>query len=132
MKKRSLYSICRNDIFLAAAFALAAVLLLLLFFTSQNGTNADTVVITIDGQKYEEYSLDKDQTITIDNERGKNVIQIINGTVMMIEADCPDGYCISKGSISRNGNTIVCLPHRLVVEIKLSKQEEDDIDIIAK
>ena len=35
----------------------------------------------------------------------------------MKEADCPDGYCKEQGRISGQKQTIVCLPHKLVVEV---------------
>ena len=50
----------------------------------------------------------------------------------MEEADCPDGYCKEQGHISKNKQTIVCLPHKLVVEISddSEKSEPDSVDMI--
>ncbi|MBN2259150.1 MAG: NusG domain II-containing protein [Clostridiales bacterium] len=53
----------------------------------------------------------------IDNELGYNKILINNGVVTMLEADCRDQICVLSKAISKAGETIVCLPHRVVVEI---------------
>ena len=45
----------------------------------------------------------------------------------MKEANCPDKLCIHQGKISKNGETIVCLPHGLIVEIKSDDNPELDI-----
>ena len=35
----------------------------------------------------------------------------------MEDADCPDKVCVKTGKIKKPGQTIVCLPHRTVIEI---------------
>lgn len=50
--------------------------------------------------------------------------------VRVIEADCPDQIDVKQGYISRVGEIIVCLPNKLIIEIK-GLAEEDDIDIIS-
>ena len=53
----------------------------------------------------------------------------------MTEADCPDKICVNTGKISKIGETIVCLPHRVVVEIQgeVSQSDSDDsIDSVVK
>ena len=95
------------------------------------GDEGGTVQITIDGDVYGTYSLDEDQTITVSNDYGTNIVVIENGKVHMEEADCPDGYCEDQGEINRSNQTIVCLPHKLVVSI-ISSQEDDDMDVIVQ
>ena len=93
------------------------------------------------GEKYSEVYLDGEliKTISIDNtantegftvktEHGFNVIRVENGMVRIIEADCPDKVCVKDGSISEPGEILVCLPHKIVVEIKgESKGEIDEL-----
>ena len=50
-----------------------------------------------------------------------NTIKIKNNTVSIIESDCKDKLCIKQGEISRQGESIICLPNRFVVEIKSAK-----------
>ena len=49
----------------------------------------------------------------------------------MYEADCPDQICYSPEFVSKPGETIVCLPHRVVVEVKGEAPDKDGTDIIA-
>lgn len=70
----------------------------------QNGT----VIMT--------FPLDREMEKTItDKTGGSNTFRIENGRVTMIAASCGDKTCINTGAISHTGESIVCLPHRLVL-----------------
>jgi len=58
-----------------------------------------------------------------------NTVQIIGGTAIIISANCPDGHCLRQAPIMYSGQTIVCLPHRLVVQIRAAADSEFDIII---
>ena len=97
--------------------AIAIVLLLsvagfLLF--ARRGESGSTVVISRDGKVVGSYSLSENREIDFEG----NTVVVDSGSVYMKDADCPDKYCVSQGRISREGESIVCLPHRLVVEVK--------------
>lgn len=136
MKKVSRYSLCKHDIYLAAALAAAAVLLFMLFLFLRGDKPGNRVTVTVQGTIYGTYRLDEEQDIPVDTELGHNLIHISKGTVTMQEADCPDGYCISRGGISHDKETIVCLPHRLVAEIQYSDVQrlpgQDEVDAISQ
>ena len=124
----------KKDLIFIFSILIFAVFLLLIQRVYGNAQGeADMVKITVDQKLYVTYDLNKNQTITIQNDLGINTIQIQNKDVWMEEADCPDGYCKEQGHISKNKQTIVCLPHKLVVEISdvSEKSESDSVDIIA-
>lgn len=124
----------KKDLIFIFSILIVAVFLLLIQRVYGNAQGeADMVKITVDQKLYGTYELNKNQTITIQNDLGINTIQIQNKDVWMEEADCPDGYCKEQGHISKNKQTIVCLPHKLVVEISddSEKSESDSVDIIA-
>ena len=126
----SLFSTC---IFIFSILIFAVFLLLIQRVYGNAQGEADMVKITVNQKLCGTYDLNKNQTITIQNDSGINAIQIQNKKVWMEEADCPDGYCKEQGHISKNKQTIVCLPHKLVVEISddSEKSESDSVDIIA-
>ncbi len=93
------------------------------FFLEESGAS---VVIEVNGEVYGTYSLGKDQTIKIND---TNVLTISDGTAYMSEANCPDGLCINQGRISSNGEMIVCLPNRIVVQVSDADAENDENDI---
>jgi len=41
----------------------------------------------------------------------------------MQEADCPDQVCVNTRPADREGQSIVCLPNRVVVEVRGSKKD---------
>lgn len=86
--------------------------------------------ISVDGKVYGEYSLEDKQEIKIGD---TNVCQIEeDGTVSMTEADCPDHLCVKQGKIKEFGESIVCLPNKVVLEIVTDKKTAEEIDSIAK
>lgn len=134
MKHDSIWKINKYDIILAAVLAVAAVLLYVVLFSIKGNEPGKTAVITVNGSLYGTYDLGTDRDILVETEQGMNLIRIEDGKIRVSDADCPDKYCVSDGSISRTGDTLVCLPHRLVVEIRSDKAapDEDDVDVIAR
>ncbi|WP_407891828.1 NusG domain II-containing protein [Lacticaseibacillus sp. N501-2] len=47
-----------------------------------------------------------------------NTIVATGNQIQIKDANCQDQVCVRKGKISKPGQTIVCLPHKLLVEIK--------------
>lgn len=58
-----------------------------------------------------------------------NTIEIIDETIRIKGATCTDQVCVKTGFISRPGETIVCLPHKLLIEIETMNGETEDIII---
>lgn len=66
------------------------------------------------------------KTIEVKTKLGRNVIQIENGGARMVDADCPDKICVKEGFKNKVGQTIICLPNKLVVEINGEDKAETD------
>ena len=120
----------KKDCILIMAVLFVAVLSALIIVLLQ-GDEGQTVRITIDGEIYGEYSLSDHQTIVIDGAYGHNRIIIEGGAAYMDEADCPDKYCMDYNPVSKGNETIICLPHRLVVEV-IGKTGLMQPDVIAQ
>lgn len=115
-------------------FLLITVIILMIVISAYMALSAwrdkgDAVRITVDGKLYGEYNLSQDQTITVDEPLGFNRIVIENGAVHMDEADCPDKYCMEYKPIQNGGQTIICLPHKLVIEV-IGEQSVQQADVI--
>ena len=106
----------------------AAAFLIINFAVKKDGSYA---VIKVDGNEIKTLDLNSGETTIEVNgyQGGVNKVVINDGKVSMTEADCPDELCVKTGKISRVGETIVCLPHRVVVEIKGS-QDDDSIESV--
>ncbi len=87
----------------------------------------DTVTIAVDGEFYRSVPLSENTEILVDNGYGKNTVIVKNGEVYVTDADCPDKLC-EKESISKSGESIVCLPNRLSVTVE--GEDEKEVDVI--
>ena len=90
------------------------VLIVIITMMLNSHDSGDIVRITINNEVYGQYDLHKNQTINIHDE---NIIVIQDNEVYMKEANCPDKLCVNQGNIDISGESIICLPHQLVVEI---------------
>ncbi len=104
----------KGDWILAAAVLLIAGLLGTWFLLGKS--EGKQVVVTIDGQEFGTYPLDKDQVIEIGD---GNRLEIHDGTADMTWADCPDQVCVHAAPISQEQELIVCMPHKVIVAVKV-------------
>ena len=121
----------KKDICLILVFLLIAGLI---YLFTRNGEVGNQVRITLDGKEYGTYSLTENQEIPVQSEYGCNIVQIKDGMVFMKDADCPDKYCIHQGKTARKNKSIVCLPHKLMVEVVEASKDKpaDGIDAMAQ
>lgn len=110
---------------------LAAGLLLSLavWLTSRPGARVE---VRVDGELTGSYSLSEDGEYRLEGMGGSNLLVIESGSARIAEADCPDGLCVGMGIIQKAGQSIVCLPHRLVVSIVAAEPSENPVDVIAE
>ena len=81
------------------------------------GDGADTVTVKVDGKVTGTYPLAKNQKI---------ILTIKNGKAKMTDADCPDQLCVHQKAASKNHESIICLPNKVVVEVDGSEESEFD------
>lgn len=117
---------------------LAAVALWMQIRTSQRDAAADkTAAIYQNGRLLRRIPLERDieDTCTIESsDGGSNTIQISDGKIGIIDADCPDRLCVKMGMISSTAYPISCLPHKLVIQIEVKAENKEDppIDAITR
>lgn len=96
----------------------------------KSNENGNYLRVELNGKEYGTYPLDKDKTFKIKIDKDEyNIVEIKNGKVKMREANCRDLICTHMPSIDKVGETIVCLPHRLILEIISSDDKKDDQEI---
>lgn len=97
-------------------------------YTLSVGSEAGQMVyIFTDGKQYASYSLSEDRTIEIDQNDHINKITIKDGQVSMTFSDCSGQDCIRQGKISKTSQSIVCLPNKIVVEIRGGDSQYDAV-----
>ena len=108
------------------------------------------VIIESGGDLYARYPLAEDRTVIVPAPKQNavdapaadpantasaqydyyNVVVISGGTVSVTEASCKNQVCVKHGAISRPGESIVCLPNRMVVRIENSLEEGGGYDSV--
>lgn len=89
------------------------------------------VRVTVEGNVYNTYSIDDDDEYTIETENGYNIVSVSNGKVSVTDASCPDKICVHEKAIYADGQSIICLPNKVVVEIVENKSDKS-IDGVVK
>lgn len=118
----------RNDFLLIGAFLIISLCLLLYQNTIGAKTGA-VIVILQDGEEIGRYPLKEEMELLIEGNYGENLLVIGNGKAFIKEADCPDRLCVKQKAISRQGESLICLPHRLVVTVEGAP--DSDVDAVA-
>ena len=111
----------KNDIILIAIILVITIGCLLgMRIWQKNNTRGDALaVVTIDGEIYGEYPLSEDLTERIDLPDGSyNVLTVKDGYAQVTEASCPDQICVHHNHVKYSGESIVCLPNKLVVTVQ--------------
>lgn len=113
-----------NDIILILFFCVIAVIMSFILYNREDHDDI-MLKISVDGNIAVTYEFNKEDTIDKTFPLGTgNVVVLKDGQVYMESADCPDGLCMKQGKISLSGQSIVCLPHKVVV--KLTNITEED------
>jgi len=120
----------RNDVIFIVVLLFVVSALGLCFYLFRG--EGDSVVVTVDGKEFGRYSLTEDITVEIrtgaQNEE-LNLLVIKDGQAYVETATCPDGICAGHKPISREGESIVCLPHKVVITV-YTTEEKDAPDIV--
>ena len=142
-----------KDMFKKADFILLAALIVYGVLSSvalaRTGKGGDAAIISVRGHEIGRYPLDQDVTLVVadgkitselpagedvvfEEEPGSyNIVTIKNGAVSVPQANCHSQVCVHNQPISKKGESIICLPHKLIVEIDSSK-DGAEYDTIAQ
>ena len=121
----------KGDIIIIVILAVA---LISWYGINQLGESADDrqAVIEVNGEVYKTISMRtgmKQQEIHIELENGNHIdIMIDEQGAYVKDVICPDKVCQKTGVVNKVGQSIVCLPNRVVVYIE-GKTESDVDDV---
>ncbi len=102
------------DFVLAACLLAAGIGMFALFGDTGAGT---FVEIYSDGVLYGKYPLHEDRTVRVVSAFGQNTVKVKNGEVFVSDSSCKDGLEMKTGAVKKSGESLVCLPNRLVVSV---------------
>lgn len=87
----------------------------------------NTANVYIDDKLVQTIDMTVDDTYEFSTDRGSNTVVVESGKIRVSDADCPDKVCVDMGWKSRRGETITCLPHKLVIEIQGGGERDIDV-----
>jgi len=101
-----------------------SIFLLVRYFAS----SAEGRMVEITGRDfYVSYSLDEERIIDVTGPLGSTRVKIVDGNAWIEYSPCREKICIRMGKINRIGEQIVCVPNRVLVEIRGGKGDIDGV-----
>ncbi|MDU5229002.1 MAG: NusG domain II-containing protein [Anaerococcus sp.] len=122
----------KGDIIISLALLLLSLLMSFGISNSKPKTSGKILRVEQNSKLYGEYPLDIDREVVFDDGVHYNKIVIKDGKAYMDEANCRDQICTHMKEISMNGETIICLPNRVFLEVVDPENENDDIDKVSR
>ncbi len=89
----------------------------------------EKVIVSYNGEVVAQYDLHASGRYELSFAEGRNVLMIEGGEAYVEEADCPDRLCVHQRHISKSGEAIICLPHKLVITIE-GKEDAPSLDAV--
>ncbi len=109
-------------IFLLLVFAGAGWLIINYLYNAKG----ESVEVIVGGKTIESFPLNENFEYTIETGEFVNVLKIEEGQVWIEDANCPDELCVKQGKISKDGQSIICLPHKTVIRINSDNEASVD------
>ena len=123
----------RWDLLVALLVALSAVLCAATFWSSDDENKMLTAVISVDGEVSESVTLEylSEPVERIVTSEGYTLqITLTKDSVWVETSDCPTQDCVHTGAISRSGQSVVCLPARVTVQLEGGSGDSNGPDLI--
>ena len=124
MAGRTVWLRKRDIILCIVLIAVGITCWLVMWFVLPAGNTAD---VYIDGKMVQTIDMTVDDAYEFSTDRGSNTVVVESGKIRVSDADCPDKVCVDMGWKSRRGETITCLPHKLVIEIQGGGERDIDV-----
>lgn len=124
MAGRTVWLRKRDIILCIVLIAVGITCWLVMWFVLPAGNTAD---VYIDGKMVQTIDITVDDAYEFSTDRGSNTVVVESGKIRVSDADCPDKVCVDMGWKSRRGETITCLPHKLVIEIQGGGERDIDV-----
>lgn len=109
--------VIRNDIIVILTFL--AIALVLFAFIKSPSNSGSVAVVELDGKEIGRYPLSSEISLPIKNHEGDIllVLQIKGNEAFVSNSVCKDHSCERMGMISKKGESIICLPSRIIIKI---------------
>lgn len=115
-------SITKGDIVLIMSLILISLMMFVFSFSDSENLIAE---IYVSGEKAHSIALSEVEESYTVNENYCQLLVEEDG-VSFVFSDCGDKFCIKRGKLKRPGDTMACVPEKVVVVLKSDKQNGID------
>ena len=118
--------ISKREIIIISIILIISLLGYVFVNTREQGSIA---IIEVSQKLYGSYDLSIDQNIAVNDSEGLVLIkcEIKDKKIYVVSSTCPDKICINQGTIGSSGQTIVCLPNKIVIKVINSDEPIDGV-----
>lgn len=109
---------------------LAGITYLLVTSLSAANSNNHIAVVEIAGKERYRVNLQHPASIQLDEFTPPVEIQVQNGAIAITKNDCRHHICMKMGPISRPGQTIVCVPKKILIYIPVHESTNHSVQAI--
>ncbi|HAH18098.1 MAG TPA: hypothetical protein DCL29_03705 [Eubacterium sp.] len=126
MSKKETNKFLNNKIEKVLWIIILGVAVALFLFLKFSANDGEQVIVKVDKKEIARYDLNTDREVIIDGkDGGKNTLVIKDGKAYIKDATCPDKLCEHQGKVHMVGQSLICLPNRVVIEITDDKKDEE-------
>lgn len=89
---------------------------------AKNTEGLPMAIIAIDGKEYTRIPLDPEapaQTISLEDQGKPITLEVKDGKIRFLHAQCPDQICVNTGFVYLDGQTAICMPNRTAVTVTI-------------
>jgi hypothetical protein len=123
MKLRKYY-LTPGDILLIIVLGISVLGSLLIF--RNLGSHGKFAAVYVGKELVYRLSLSEDKEVTVCGSQGESHIKVEDNRIFISQAPCPHKTCMKMGKINRTGETIICIPNRIILKIEGNTDRELD------
>lgn len=127
----------RWDALVVCVVILLAVLSAVTIWGKEQESEELTVVISVDGEEVERCLLTELPDMEIPHSANGYTLYVAlaytggpDYGIQVSRSDCPTQDCVHTGTISRSGQSIVCLPARIIIQLEGTTDSGDGPDLV--
>ncbi len=97
---------------------------------SAANSNNDTAIVEIAGKEHYRVNLQQPASFLLEEFTPPVEIKVKDGSIAITQNDCPHHICMKMGPISRPGQTIVCVPKKILIYIPVHEATNQSVKAI--
>lgn len=115
-----------DGLVVAVVIALASIVAIVFYGSKQGGDLK--AVVSVGNQVVDTLPLSgESKTYTYQNNGYTLHVSVTDNGIRVQESDCPSQDCVHTGTISRAGQSIVCLPAQIVIHLEGTSSDAPDV-----